>query len=346
MLRITNLAMGLACCCTLGCAPLTKDISFREVPDPAVLHANILAGNGLPYREGYSGLGGNRIHYVEAGSGPTIVFVHGFPSFWYSWFDQLEAFRHCRRVIAIDAPGAGLSAKPGDNRAYRIDRLAARLDAFIAEMAPDEKVVLVGHDWGGALAWSYAENDSSRLDRLAIFSAPPHDLILQLLATDPEQRARSSYMTSFYGMSRTKIVDLGLSKRLSTLAYSEVVRSGVLTAEEGRLFEGALSDPDAIMAGMRWYLANIPAFDTIDLKNDPWPSADAKADIPVLLVRGSEDRTFVKKMELLAEDHAKTLKVITIPNVGHWTQFQDPQSANQALADFIGVPLDACKAAS
>jgi pimeloyl-ACP methyl ester carboxylesterase len=100
------------------------------------------------------------------------------------------------------------------------------------------------------------------------------------------------------------------------------------------------------MAGMRWYLANIPAFDTIDLKNDPWPSADAKADIPVLLVRGSEDRTFVKKMELLAEDHAKTLKVITIPNVGHWTQFQDPQSANQALADFIGVQVDACKAAS
>jgi len=116
---------------------------------------------------------------------PLVLFVHGFPSFWYAWADQLEAFRDCRRVIAIDAPGAGLSDRPPTDEGYRVPALAARLDQLIADLAPDERITLVGHDWGGALAWSYAEWQPQRLERPAVFRRPPDDLFPEPAPASP-----------------------------------------------------------------------------------------------------------------------------------------------------------------
>ena len=170
-----------------GCAT-TFTPERATFADPALAYIDSVAGGGV-YREHWSGTGDDRIHFVEAGRGPTVVFVHGFPSFWYAWADQLEAFRRCRRVIAIDAPGANLSARATTDEGYRVANLAERLDRFVAEVAPGEKITLVGHDWGGALAWSYTEWKPQRIARLAVFSAPPYDLFLELVASDAEQRA-------------------------------------------------------------------------------------------------------------------------------------------------------------
>ena len=138
--------------------------------DPAVIHANRVGSH--PYTEGFIGKGDDRIHYVSTGEGPTVILVHGFPSFWYAWFDQMEAFGACRRMIAIDAPGAGLSGRPARDADYRVPRLARQLDRTIAALAPGRKITLVGHDWGGALVWSYAQWKPQRIDRHAVFSAP------------------------------------------------------------------------------------------------------------------------------------------------------------------------------
>lgn len=340
MLRCIQPFLGafLVLLCAACLAPRTDELSGSVVPDPAVDLANAKTGNAAIYREGYLGEGDDRIHYVEAGSGPTVLFVHGFPAFWYVWFDQMEALRSCRRVIAIDAPGANLSARPASTEYYRIGNLANRLDSVIAALAPGEAITLVGHDWGGALAWSYAEHNSSRVKRLAIFSAPPHDLMIEMLATDPEQRARSAYMERFATLSLDDISEQGIHLKMFEIGYRGMIDRGILDPEEGELFRRVIADPVAINAGMDWYRANVPRFDTIDPRVHSWPAHGASTGVPTLLVRGELDRTFVPAMGERAQAHASQLSVSTIPSVAHWTQFENPQAAAHLLADFVGAP--------
>lgn len=309
--------------------------------DPALTYIDSEAGGGV-YRENWSGTGDDRIHFVEAGRGPTVVFVHGFPSFWYAWADQLEVFRRCRRVIAIDAPGANLSARATTDEGYRVANLAERLDRFIAEVAPGEKITLVGHDWGGALAWSYVEWKPQRIERLAVFSAPPYDLFLELAASDAEQRARSGYMQVLRGLDRAAIADRGVAARLYDTAYASMVARGVLSEVEGALFREALS-ADAVDGGIGWYRANVPPFDLIDLDRHAWPARNGTTSVPVLLVEGGEDRTFVP-LARQAASHAANLTTVTLPGVGHWTPFEDPAAANAALGRFLGLPDGRCPA--
>ncbi|MBV7258666.1 alpha/beta fold hydrolase [Erythrobacter crassostreae] len=341
-MRRLGLILAGSLIATSACAP-TLPIN-AELPvqaenpvsaDPAAEYANALAGPGAPYREGYVGEGDNRIHYVEAGEGPTVLFVHGFPSFWYVWRDQMEALRHCRRVIAIDALGAGLSAKPKAEEAYRVEILARRLHTLIGELAPGEKIMLVGHDWGGALAWSYVQSDASRVERLAVFSAPSYNLLLDLLANDPEQRAASSYMPKLLEIDRQTASTTAFAQSFFDLAYQRMLDTDVLDAREGELFKDALHREGALYAGIQWYKANIPAFDNLDPASAYWPKAGTRTDVPVLLVRGAQDRTFVQRMEFDALDEATDLTTLTIDGVGHWTPFQEPFASNEALAEFI-----------
>jgi epoxide hydrolase 4 len=333
-MRAVLAATALLC----GCATIPQPATLI---DPAAVHLDRVAGGGV-YREGWTGEGSERIHYVEAGKGPTVLFVHGFPSFWYAWADQLQAFRACRRVIAIDAPGSGLSARAANDEGYKVEKLAARLDALIAELAPNEKITLVGHDWGGALAWSYAEWKPDRLERLAVFSAPPYDLFLELVANHPEQRARSGYMQTLRALDRKAIADRGVAGGLYDVAYAPMVAKGVLSEGKGSLFKAALSD-DALDGGIGWYRANIPPFDTIVPARDAWPAAGASARVPVLLVEGGEDRTFVP-LAAHARAHAASLESVVLPGVGHWTPFEDPAAANAALGRFLGLPDGRCPA--
>ncbi|MFO6448390.1 alpha/beta fold hydrolase [Erythrobacter sp. NE805] len=308
-------------------------------PDPAVLHANAVGRQ--PYEEGYLGTGESRIHYVATGKGPTVILVHGFPSFWYVWFDQMEAFAACRRMIAIDAPGAGRSGRPAGDEAYRVERLARRLDEAIAALAGREKVTLVGHDWGGALAWSYAQWKPARVERLAVLSAPSYDLFLDLLAEDPEQRAASAYIPRLTALDRASVAERNVPATLYETAYRRMVEEGVLTAEEGALFRASLADPAAVDAGIAWYRANIPPFDQAAAA-PRWPRRAKPLALPVLLIEGSADRTFAPSLAARAKARTPNLTSVTLAGVGHWTPFEKPEGANAALGAFIGLPGGRC----
>ena len=109
-------------------------------------------------REGYAEVGDVRLHYVEAGDGPLVVLLHGFPEFWYGWRQQIEPLAAAGfRVVAPDLRGYNLSSKPTDVAAYDTAQLTADIRGLIHERGA-ESALLVGHDWGGTVAWATAMN--------------------------------------------------------------------------------------------------------------------------------------------------------------------------------------------
>src|ERR1700734_208064 len=128
---------------------------------------------GTELRDGYADIGDQRLHYVEAGEGPLIVLLHGFPEFWYGWRRQIEPLAAAGfRVVAPDTRGYNLSSKPDGVAAYDTGKLAADIRGLIHELGA-ESALLVGHDWGGSIAWATAMNPPEVVNGLPVLNAAP-----------------------------------------------------------------------------------------------------------------------------------------------------------------------------
>jgi pimeloyl-ACP methyl ester carboxylesterase len=131
----------------------------------------LLPDVGIELREGYAEVGDQSLHYVEAGEGPLVVLLHGFPEFWFGWRRQIAPLAAAGfRVVAPDTRGYNLSSKPEGFKDYGVDLLADDIRGFIGELGA-ESAKLVGHDWGGSIAWTTAMNHPEVVDRLAILNA-------------------------------------------------------------------------------------------------------------------------------------------------------------------------------
>ncbi len=132
---------------------------------------SLLPDVGVELTEGYAAVGDQSLHYVEAGDGPLIVLLHGFPEFWYGWRLQIEPLVAAGfRVVAPDTRGYNLSSKPEGFKAYGVDLLADDIRGLIEERGA-KSALLVGHDWGGSIAWTVAMNHPEVVNRLAILNA-------------------------------------------------------------------------------------------------------------------------------------------------------------------------------
>ena len=278
------------------------------------------------------------LHYVEGGkapgTAPLVLFYHGFPSFWYCFHLQLEALGKHFHVVAVDGLGANKSSKPTNLEPYKLPNLASQLDQLARHLVGDEPFFLVGHDWGGALSWAYAQHYPSRLKKLVVMSAPPANQLLKLLKTDEVQRERSAYM---YSMREGKVHHVmtrdnnqqvcdGIAEGLRKLPhYSE---------EMEQAFRAGLSTPGAVDAGINWYRANIPPVEAIQAA-DFWPGEFASTNVPALLIWGDSDPTFVDGFIDDLPTYASNLSVFRLPGVGHSPMYERPEEVNQKLLAFF-----------
>jgi epoxide hydrolase 4 len=308
--------------------------SAGQAADPAVIHANANKAGDIAYKEGWFGKGDTRLHYVEAGQGPLIILYHGFPSFWYSWFDQMEMLKGRYRVVAVDALGAGLSAKPESSAHYRVPKLAKQLDQLARHLNGNRPFVLIGHDWGSALSLAYAQAYPKRLHGVIGISAPPYNQFLNLVGGNADQQARSSYMPAFSKLTLGDIARDKVPQTLFAQFYGGLIKRGDLSTAEGELFRVALSDPKAIHGGINWYRANIPPFDMITAK-DHWPQKRMTITMPALLIWGDADRTFVDSFLTDFPSYAKKGQVVRIPDANHWVQMERPTETNAAINRFL-----------
>jgi epoxide hydrolase 4 len=153
-------------------------------------------GGGGELREGYAEVGDQRLHYVEAGEGPLVILLHGFPEFWFGWRLQIQPLAAAGfRVVAPDMRGYNLSSKPNGVHAYDTDKLTDDIRGLIHERGA-ESALLVGHDWGGTVAWDTAMSHPEVVERLAILNvAHPRQFLRGL--HHPGQLRKSWYVFFF-----------------------------------------------------------------------------------------------------------------------------------------------------
>lgn len=323
----------------VGCSPASQksgDLTDKaeEQVDPAVALANANRRGDMGYKQGYFGSGDTRLHYVEAGQGPLVILHHGWPSFWYSWFDQMEMLKSDYRVVAVDGLGAGLSAKPHELTPYRLPALAAQLDDLARHLGGEEKFILIGHDWGSVLALSYAQAYPERLEKVIGMNAPPLNMFLKFLKDSPEQQQRSDYMVRIKDAKLWQMKAFGAGLSIAKRSYDGLVRRGQLEPEEAKLFHNAMSGADRMYAMMNWYRANIPAFDSI-AETDMWPGPEAEITIPALIIWSEKDTVVIPELVDQLANASENITFVNLPGINHWTSMEKPELANQAIAEFL-----------
>ncbi len=275
-------------------------------------------------REGYAEVGNDiTLHYVEAGDGPLVLLLHGFPELWYGWRKQIEPLVDAGfRVVAPDLRGYNLSSGPDGFADYTADKLADDVRGLIHALGA-ESAMVVGHDWGGTVAWTLAMNYPEVVDRLAILNAA-HPRRLNEGLRNPRQLLRSWYFFYFQfpwlPERRARAGHWRFFKR-----FLRDANPPYTDAELARYVE-AWSQPDAAKAMIDYYRAAV----RLGSKQKVLP-----VDAPTLVIWGQGDRYLGRK---LAEPHAEdvpNLRVERLENASHWVHHDEAERVNELLVDFF-----------
>jgi pimeloyl-ACP methyl ester carboxylesterase len=257
---------------------------------------------------GYAKSGSVRIHYVTRGDGPLLIMIHGFPDYWYTWREQMPELSKHFRVVAIDQRGYNYSDKPEGVANYGIDYLVSDIAAVIKHFDAS-KAVVVGHDWGGMVAWSFAVQHPEMTDRLIILNLPHPNGLRRELATNPDQQKNSAYARFFQSENASQLVK---KETLVGWVKDPRARTKYLEAMDRSSLDGMLN----------YYKANYP--------REPYtetPVIEAKVQCPVLMFHGLKDKALLASgLNGTWDWLEKDLTLITIPDADHFVQ-QDASDA-------------------
>jgi pimeloyl-ACP methyl ester carboxylesterase len=272
---------------------------------------------------------GVMLHAVRAGDrgGPTVVLLHGFPEFWYGWRHQLGPLADAGfQVVALDQRGYNTSDKPPHVRDYNLDRLAADMASAIAALGV-ERAAVVGHDWGGIVAWWLAVTRPERVRRLAVLNAPHPVVMRRALRTDPLQMLRSWYtfMMQVPGVPEWAARRRDWARMVDGMRASS--RPGTFTDKDFAGYKEAWSRPGAITAMVNWYRAA--------MRSPPVIPADVRVHVPALVLWGAKDkfirRKYAEKSSALCDDG----RLEVFNDATHWVQHEEAGGVNGRLVEFL-----------
>jgi pimeloyl-ACP methyl ester carboxylesterase len=282
---------------------------------------------GTDVREGYADVGDVRLHYIEAGEGPLIVLLHGFPEFWYGWRLQIAPLAAAGfRVVVPDMRGYNLSSRPGDVKAYDTDRLTADIRGLIQERGA-KSAQLVGHDWGGSVAWATAMKYPEVVDRLAILNAAHPRKLLQGLH-HPGQLRKSWYFF-FFDLPELPEHIVHANNWHFFRNFLRDARPAYTPEEMDRYIE-AWSQPGAAAGMINYYRFSVRQ-----------PPKEAEAALrpiaaPTLVIWGQRDGYLGPELAGPEHDDVPNLdRVERLADASHWVHHDEAERVTQLLTDFF-----------
>jgi len=278
-----------------------------------------LAANGLNF------------HLAEAGRGKPqlVVLLHGFPEFWYGWRKQLTALGDEFHAVAPDTRGIGLSDRPAGVEDYRLEHLVADLRGLVHALG-HERCVLVGHDWGGFIAWSAAIRHPELIEKLVVVNCAHPAVFDRLMREDAAQRKASEYMLAFRSARGEELLSRDDFAGFRRNILEPGLAAGHLTQADAEAYLEAWRRPGSLTAGLNYYRANKTGPDLAGRMIE----ADATVRVPTLVLWGERDPYFAPRNLDLLPEYVPDLTLRRWPDRDHWIVHQVPDEISAAIRDF------------
>jgi epoxide hydrolase 4 len=266
------------------------------------------------------------LHYVTQGEGELMLMLHGFPEFWYSWRHQIPEFAQNYKVVALDLRGYNDSDKPTQQSAYTMDEFVKDIQGVITGLGYN-KCILVAHDWGGAIAWNFADAFPEMLDKLIVLNIP-HPAKLAAGLRTFQQLQKSWYIFLFQiPLLPEFLIQQSDYKAIESIFKGAAVDKTAFSTEDINAYKDAAAKPGALTAMINYY-RNIfqPG-----LLNNTWKTLAT----PTLMIWGENDTALGKELTYGTDAYAQDLQIKYIPNCSHWVQQEQPQLVNQYITEFL-----------
>ena len=319
---------------------------------PAFAHA---ADAPAPFKDGYAEVNGQRLHYASVGSGQLVLFLHGYPSFWYQWKDQMLELGKTHHAVGLDMRGYNLSSRPEGLEPYLMKHLVEDVRQFAEQLAgKGNKFILVGHDWGANVAWPFAMYYPEMLEKLIIVNGAHPFVSERELRENPAQRYASNYFfvfNNFLAPGEQPPNENDTKERATQRANAGFVdaevKAGRYTEADRQMWIDAWSQPGSTTAGLNYYRANHrnpPFNDRHPASTIPtsWSAAEVTAGaksttimVPTLVIWGMQDTAILSGHLSGLEKWVPNLSVKLYPNDDHWIMMAKGRQLAQDMRRYI-----------
>jgi pimeloyl-ACP methyl ester carboxylesterase len=267
-----------------------------------------------------------QLHVVRAGpaDGPLLILLHGFPEFWYGWRHQIDALAEAGYYVwAPDQRGYNLSDKPSGISAYSLDTLVADIIGLI-DAAGRQKAIVVGHDWGAAVAWWAAVTYPNRIERLTVLNVPHPVVMKQFARRNLGQMLRSWYI-GFFQLPKLPefLVQLNNWHFLKQALRSS--HRGTFSHEDIQHYQQAWAQPGASTAMINWYRAV--------LRSPMKRQSSVRVTVPTLIIWGVKDAFLKREMAQLSLTMCDNGRLIYLENATHWVQHEEPDRVTALIME-------------
>lgn len=271
-----------------------------------------------------------RLHCVTQGEGELVILLHGFPEFWYSWRYQIPALARHFKVVVPDLRGYNDSDKPSTG--YDLDTLAADIQGLIEGLGYT-RAHLVGHDWGGAIAWHMAQKFPQSLNRMVVLSAAPVQRFVQEMLSNADQLRRSWYIVGFQVPGLPEwLIQQNLADFVKNILREQAIRKGAFSKEHTQIYQSALAKPGVLSAALNYYRQMMAPWNWVR----DWVNTPNLITVPTLVLWGEEDSLLPPRVtQGLERLMTAPFKLTLIPHCGHWVQQEAPQTVNRELLAFL-----------
>jgi epoxide hydrolase 4 len=270
---------------------------------------------------------GIRMHYVTQGSGPLIVLLHGFPEFWYSWRHQIPFLaEHGYTVVAPDLRGYNDTDKP--RKGYDVPTLLKDIAGLIKGLG-QEQAIIVGHDWGGGLAWSFAVYYPHMTSRLIVMNAPHPQAMRRELRTLKQLRKSWYFFVFQIPWLPEALLLRNRANEIGRILNGAALQKAAFPPDVTARYQQAMSKPGAMTAALNYYrqlFRRLPA---------PATRENTHVNAPTLLIWGEQDSALGIELTYDLEPWVDHIEVKRIPDSGHWVQQEKPDVVNQLILDFL-----------